>query len=181
MSLFNFEPGELRETYRAQEWVHIPGGATAEFLQHLQEYCNQRAAEEALSGAGIRGAKSQYLYEPARDVDLVGQLREVGTSLGGLDGRRFTLAKRHIKHYPPDADPSPVTHKDRMASQMNIGVSIDVSEGSHLVLYPNVHREVDPFLTADLRESLPVSMVMSGSESGKLQPTALPPPLPGPR
>jgi hypothetical protein len=154
MKLFAFDPGELAHTYHSTGWVHVRNGVSADFLAHLQEYCRRRAAEEALHGTGIRGAKDQYLYDPPADVDLVGELRTVAGAMCGLDPASFTLAERHIKSYSSDADPAPVAHKDRLASQVSMGVSIEVPEGSHLVLYPHVHREVNHFLTADLRESL---------------------------
>jgi hypothetical protein len=144
----------MGDAYQEHGWLHIPGGATPEFLQQPRTFCHQQTSEAVLHGVGIRGSKSQYLYEPPDKGDALDQLRQVGTALGGLDGDNFTLAERHIKHYEPDADPFPVAHKDRLASQMAIGVSIEVAEGSHLVLYPSVDREVNPFLTADLRESL---------------------------
>jgi hypothetical protein len=154
MRLFTFEPGELAETYNARGWVHVRDGVTPEFLAHLREYRRRRAHDEALHGTGIRGAKDQYLYDPPPEVALVAELRDVVCALCGLDPESFTLAERHIKSYSSDADPAPVAHKDRLASQVSIGVSIEVPRGSHLVLYPDVHRETNHFLTAELRESL---------------------------
>src|SRR5260370_25348052 len=138
MDLSAFEPAELADTYRTGGWVHVRNGVTAEFLDHLQEYTRQRAAREVLHGTGIRGAKDQYLYDPAPGVELVAELRAVVSAMCGLDAGSFTLAERHIKRYSSDADPAPVAHKDRLASQVSIGVSIDVPERSHLVLYPDV-------------------------------------------
>ncbi|HUY21611.1 MAG TPA: hypothetical protein VMV22_04650 [Acidimicrobiales bacterium] len=154
MKTFCFDPGELSATYQAQGWVHVRDGVTPEFLDHLRAYSARHEAEAALHGTGIRGAKNQHLYEPPVDVDLVADLRALTTGMCGLDPERFTLAERHLKRYEPDADPAPVAHKDRLASQVSVGVSIDVPEGSYLVLYPTVHRDPNPFLTADFRESL---------------------------
>ena len=154
MKTFCFDPGELRSMYQAQGWTHVRGGISSEFLEHLQHYSAHQARNAVLRGTGIRGAKDQHLYEPPDEVDLIGDIRRLSVAMCGLQPDRFTLAERHLKHYAPDADPAPVAHKDRLASQVSIGISIDVPEGSHLVLYPAVHREVNPFLTADFRESL---------------------------
>ena len=154
MKLFTFDAAEFADTYRTRGWVHVRDGVSPEFLGHLQESCRRHAADEVLHGTGIRGAKDQYLYEPPADVALVAELRDVVCAMCGLDAESFTLAERHIKSYSSDADPAPVAHKDRLASQVSIGVSIEVPEGSHLVLYPDVYREVNHFLTAELRESL---------------------------
>ena len=154
MRIFSFDPSEHADTYARRGWVHVRDGVTPEFLDHLREYVHRRSTEEVLHGTGIRGAKDQYLYDPAPGVELSGELCGVVSAMCGLDPASFTLAERHIKSYAPDADPAPVAHKDRLASQVSIGVSIEVPEGSHLVLWPDVHREVNHFLTAELRESL---------------------------
>jgi len=67
----------------------------------------------------------------------------------------MTLSERHIKAYDDDAPAEPPAHKDRFASQVSIGLSIDIPAGSRLVLYPSEHRETNPFnISAALRESL---------------------------
>ncbi|HLI73121.1 MAG TPA: hypothetical protein VKU86_04520 [Acidimicrobiales bacterium] len=156
MRLFSLDPAEHAETYRSCGWVHVRDGVTPEFLDHLREYVDvhRRRSEEVLHGTGIRGAKDQYLYDPPPEVELSAELCDVVSTMCGVEAASFTLAERHIKSYSPDADPAPVAHKDRLASQVSIGVSIEVPEGSHLVLWPEVHREVNHFLTAELRESL---------------------------
>jgi hypothetical protein len=127
----------------------------------LRGECRSRAViapgeldSEALHGAGIRGAKNQYLYEPPADVDLRGELRRLATGMCGLDSRGFAVSERHIKWYDADADPEPSAHKDRLSSQISIGIAIEVPTGSTLVLYPHTDVGVNPFLTAELRDSL---------------------------
>jgi hypothetical protein len=151
---FCFDAGKLRGMYHSQGWAHVRGGITPEFLEHLRDYNAHLARTAVLHGTGIRGAKEQHLYEPPDGVDLVGDLQRMVVAMCGLGSEGFTLAERHLKHYAADADPAPFAHKDRLASQVSVGVSIDVPAGSHLVLYPAVHRDVNPFLTADFRESL---------------------------
>jgi len=155
MRMFSFDPGDLADTYASRGWAHIRHGATPEFVEHLREYHRRHAAPGAvLHGTGIQGAKEQLLYEPPPEVDLLGELRTLVHRMCGLDPEGFTLAERHVKMYSPDADPAPVAHKDRLASQVSIGVSIDIPEPSRLVIYPDVHREVNPFLTGELIPSL---------------------------
>jgi len=154
MRLFDFDPADLAPTYRTRGWVHVRRGATPEFLAHLQEYVRAQASAAVLRGTGIAGAKEQHLYDPPPEVDLVGELCALAQGACGLEPASFALAERHIKHYAPDADPAPTAHKDRLASQVSIGVSIEVPAGSHVVLWPDVDRGVNPFLTADLSQSL---------------------------
>ena len=68
----------------------------------------------------------------------------------------MTLSERHINGYDSAADPEPAPHKDRYASQISVGLSIDIPAGSQLVIYPYDHLELNPFNTAaDLYDSLP--------------------------
>jgi hypothetical protein len=144
----------LRHAYRTQGWIHVHDGVTPEFLADLKRCSERHESELVLHGTGIGGAKDQHLYEPPDGVDLVGELRRVVTAMCGLNGEGFTLSERHIKLYSSDADPAPTAHKDRLASQISLGVSINVPEGSNLVFYPDVHRGVNPFLTAEFSRSL---------------------------
>jgi len=161
MDVFRFDPAVYRDQFVAQGWVHVRNGADEGFLERLRAECRGLARGESrptegepLRGKGIRGAKNQYLYEPSADVDLSGELRRLVTGMCGLDGRGFTVSERHIKWYDADADPEPAAHKDRLASQISIGVSIEVPPGSTLVLYPTTDVGVNPFLTTELRDSL---------------------------
>ena len=81
-------------------------------------------------------------------------MQRLVTGMCGLDDRGFVVSERHVKWYDTDADPEPSAHKDRLASQISIGVSIEVPAGSTLVLYPESDVGVNPFLTAELRDSL---------------------------
>lgn len=95
------------------------------------------------------------MYDPPFAVDVVQQLFEMVGSLCGLDARKLTLSERHVNCYELDADPNPGPHKDRLASQVTVGISIDIPSSSCLVLYPLDDRSVNPFmLSSDLRASL---------------------------
>ncbi len=164
MNMFGFDPSEYREEFVERGWVHVPGGADEGFLELLRTECRSRAKarpdhleREALHGTGIRGAKNQYLYEPPSGVDLRSELQRLATGMCGLDGRGFAVSERHIKWYDADAEPEPSAHKDRLSSQISIGIAIEVPVGSTLVLYPFTDVGVNPFLTAELRDSLDAS------------------------
>ncbi|MGI8729669.1 MAG: hypothetical protein ACR2LK_06695 [Solirubrobacteraceae bacterium] len=73
----------------------------------------------------------------------------------GLDREGLTLSERPIKAYDDDAPADPLAHKDRLSSQVSVGLSIVIPEDSTLVLYPTDHRDVNPFnVSPDLRASL---------------------------
>ena len=154
MKIFTFDPYELREVYQRQGWIHVRDGVSKEFLDDLRSCSERHEAELVLHGTGIGGAKDQHLYEPPEGFDLVGELRHVASAMCGLHEEGFAVSERHLKLYSSDADPAPTAHKDRLASQISLGVSINVPEGSNLVFYPDVHRDVNPFLTAEFSQSL---------------------------
>jgi len=155
MKIFAFDPAEHRATYAAQGWVHVPGGLHPDFLDLLQERTRAMRQEAALNGQGLAGAKEQYLFEFPAETDFPNELFSAVAAVTALDATTLTLSERHIKVYDDDADPEPQPHKDRYASQVAVGLSIDVPEGSTLVLYPDDERQVNPFLSTAFRASLP--------------------------
>ncbi len=155
MKIFAFDPAEHRGTYDTQGWVHIPGGVHPDFLDLLQERTRLMRQQAALHGQGLAGAKEQYLFDFPPQSDFPAEFFQVVAGITGLDATALTLSERHIKVYDDDADPEPQPHKDRYASQVAMGLSIDVPAGSNLVLYPDDAREVNPYLSTDFRANLP--------------------------
>jgi hypothetical protein len=153
--IFDFDPAEHREHYRRHGWVHIPGGIDPEFLEHLRAFAAASLDESKLDAFAIRGKKEQSLFTFPPEADYPGELFDRIAELCDLDRPAMTLSERHIQIYDPGADPEPPAHKDRFASQVSVGFSIDIPEESRLVLYPEVQRSVNPFNTsAGLRASL---------------------------
>lgn len=154
MKVFAFDPGEYQEAYRQDGWVHVKDGADPAFLAIAREIIARGGVADRLASKGISGEKDQYLFEFPPDVDYETDIFDVIAALSGIRRDTITLSERHVKAYSEDADPSPPAHKDRLSSQVSVGISIDVPQGSHLVLYPAEHRETNPFLTTGLRDSL---------------------------
>jgi hypothetical protein len=153
--IFAFDPTEHRPTFDAQGWVHIPGGITPKFLELLQEYAREQLDATRLDGFEIRGKKEQSLFEFPPFVDYPDEVFDVVSALCGLDRERITLSERHIQAYEPNADPEPHAHKDRFASQISFGLSIEVPDESRLVLFPYDHLRVNAFNSSRvLRASL---------------------------
>jgi hypothetical protein len=153
MRMFTFDPQEHRELFERQGWLHVKGGLDPAFLDYLQAFVARARAEDAVEGKGIQGEKDQYLLELPENgrweefLDLV-------SDLCGLDRETMALSERHIKAYQSDADPRPNAHKDRFASQISVGLSVHVPQGSHLVMYPDDEREPNPYLSGAHRSSL---------------------------
>ena len=144
MKIFDFDPSGYIDTYRSQEWVHIPGGVSEEFHQVLSRYASNESDSHVLAD-WAKGNKEQSLFEFPEEVDYPNELFDVVAEVCGLNRAGMTLSERHIKSYEADAVPEPPAHKDRFPSQVSVGLSIEIPEESTLVLYPHEHRGVNAF------------------------------------
>jgi hypothetical protein len=155
MQMFAFDPADYRERYAEKGWVHVQGGVTPEFLGVLQAFTREQFGAHAVEGKAIGGTKSQALFECPPGADFPGELFDVIAELCGLQRETMTLSERHIKAYDRDAPARPSAHKDRYASQVSVGLSIDIPKGSHLVLYPEDDVWINPYnVSAALPQSL---------------------------
>jgi hypothetical protein len=145
MKIFNFDPAEYADQYERTGWVHIPGGIDPEFLAYLKDFTARRFDEQHVEGKAIGGAKEQALFEFPAETDFPGELFDSIAVVAGLNRAGMTLSERHIKAYDDDAPDFPVAHKDRFASQVSVGLSIDIPEDSYLVLYPHTDVSVNPY------------------------------------
>lgn len=163
MKVFDVDPRRLRGTYAQQGWLHIRSGLTPEFLDyatdHVNRAVNPHTVAGPLQGDAIRGAKTQFVFPFPDGLDLPAEVHGVIAELTGLDPAAMVLSERHIKAYLPDADPAPLAHKDRYASEVSVGLTLAVGPDSHVVLWPDQDRTVNPHLTADLRDSLRADQV----------------------
>lgn len=156
MKLFRFDPADYREHYRRHGWVHVPGGLTDELLVELRRFVHESLPKRRVEGVAIAGKKQQGLWEPPDGVDFPGEVFDVVADTCGLNRETMTLSERHVKAYDPDADPEPLAHKDRFASQVSMGLSIDIPAESRLVLYPSEDVSPNPLnVSAALPASLP--------------------------
>jgi hypothetical protein len=135
--------------------LHIRNGVTPEFYEALLDFAEREFGTHQVEGRAIAGAKTQALYEFPKDTNFPGELFDVVAETCALERDTMTLSERHVKCYDDDADPNPTAHKDRLASQVSMGISIEVPEGSHLVLYPAAEVEVNPF---NISGALPKSL-----------------------
>jgi hypothetical protein len=151
--MFDFDPAAYAPEFAQKGFVFIKKGVTEDFHQILTEQAENYQKAKVLKEFAL-GNKQQALFEFPDGVDY---LRELCTTIGtvcGLDSNQLVLSERHIKAYESDADPNPLAHKDRYASQISVGLSIHVPKGSKLILYPYDDLTINPFNSAaDLRAS----------------------------
>lgn len=156
MRVFDFDIAAARDRYTEQGWVHIPSGMSQEFLGHLRSFVRADMEARKLDRFAIKGKKEQALYSFPDQTAYPDELFDVVAEVCGLNRPAMTLSERHIQAYDDDADPNPQAHKDRYPSQISVGFSVEIPDGSELVLYPYDQRTVNPFnAAAALIRSLP--------------------------
>lgn len=155
MKVFDVDVRAARERFEQQGWLHLRSALAPEFLAYAQEHVARlAAAHDPLQGAAIKGAKEQWVFPFPGDVDVQEDVHGVVAAVTGLDPSRTVLSERHVKAYNADADPRPLAHKDRFASQVSVGLTLQVGPDSHVVLWPSDERTVNEHLTTGLRDSL---------------------------
>ncbi|MBV9660370.1 MAG: hypothetical protein JO337_04365 [Acidimicrobiales bacterium] len=156
MKIFDIDPAEHRDAYRRQQWVSISQGCTSEFLDYLQAQYGRRREDEKLFDVGNTAAKDQYRFEPPPDTDMCGELFGLVEGICQTKRSTMVLSERHVNRYLDHVNPNPPAHKDRFATQIAVGIAIEVPEESRLVMYPEDHRDVNPYgMSAEYRASLP--------------------------
>ncbi|MDB5330550.1 MAG: hypothetical protein JWP03_1701 [Phycisphaerales bacterium] len=152
--IFNFNPTQYAEQFAKEGWVHIRGGVTEEFYAKAKAQCDENMRSRLMKEFAI-GDKQQAMYEFPPGGDYQQQVRKAMGAIAGLNAADIVLSERHVKGYEASAASEPNAHKDRYASQLSVGLSIDVREGSTLVLYPHDLDDINPFNTSQqLRTSL---------------------------
>lgn len=156
MKLFDFDVTEAARAYRQQGWVHIPSGITPEFHEYARRFVGAVLEAGPDRVGNNRANKDQFRFEFADAPEMQEEVLPLMCQLAGLDPEGVVLSERHVNAYRADADPDPIPHKDRNASQLSVGVAVDVSPGSHLLLWPDADRSPNPYdSSARLYEALP--------------------------
>lgn len=155
MQVFDFDVSAARSQFADQGWVHLPGALTDEFFADLTRATESYLQNQKLAQHAIAGKKEQALYTLPESLDYEAELLTPIAEVCGLDADGLTLSERHIQSYDEHAAPSPKPHKDRYASQVSVGFTIAVPEGSSLLVWPGVEREVNTNEKAIYRETWP--------------------------
>ena len=150
--MFDFDANSYADSFAEHGYVHIPEGLPEDFHARLVKYVEDSFDKKHLKDFA-RGDKQQAMFE-FLEPEHYDELRETVAAVCGVDVGSLTLSERHIKEYETGADPYPLAHKDRFGSEIAVGFSIRVPEGSTLVMYPQYDVSVNPFnSTAELRSS----------------------------
>jgi hypothetical protein len=151
--MFAFDPNRYAAEFASREYVRIPNGLAADYLACLRRQVGRNLETGLMANFAI-GDKQQAMYEFPDATHLREFLDTVGV-VCGLDPDQLVISERHIKAYEADADPYPLAHKDRLATQVAVGFSVHVPAGSTLALWPGAERDINQFNTStELRKSL---------------------------
>lgn len=149
---FRFAPAAHAEAFARDGYVHIPGGVDPAFLRYAVAGWEAGAA---LPGFAFAGKKQQRLFDFPERGDWPDGVKDAVAAVTGLDRARLTLCERHVKAYDPNAAEQPPAHKDRVASEVAVGIPLVVAPGSTVLLYPDDELTINPFeSTALWRSSL---------------------------
>lgn len=97
-----------------------------------------------MSGRAIKNKKKQYLfYFPDDNGATVSEPISSISALTGSPESEMTISERHIMIYDMNAAPAVKLHKDRLASQISVGIPLNISLESRVALLPYGAREVN--------------------------------------
>lgn len=163
LTMFKFAPLAYANDLKNQGYVHIKDGVTPEFFEFARSQAAQFQSKQSLPEWEIKEKKQQCLFEFPEDGQCFALMLETLAVLFGLDLGRMTIAERHIKFYDKNAPSHPAPHKDRLASQIAVGIPLEVCEESRLVLYPTRSRSINPFMSAiTAQDGLDTENVLTG-------------------
>ena len=154
MQVFNFVPELYADYYKQHGYAHVKNGVTAEFLQFARKTAQRLIDEQRdIKAFEIKNKKLQFLFDFPDGADYPRGVYETVARVAGLPIEKMTLCERHIKAYEDIAEKNPPPHKDRVASQLAVGIPLEVPEDSYLILYPDDHLTVNPYTSTALWRS----------------------------
>jgi hypothetical protein len=152
--IFSFDPAQYADHFTKHGYVHIKQGVTEEFYARLVKQVEDSMATKKMKDYAFND-KQQAMYEFPEGGDYAQQICDSVSGVTGLPSEKIVLSERHIKAYDASASSEPDAHKDRYASQISLGLSVQVRDGSTLVLYPYDELDINPFNTSrEMRASL---------------------------
>ena len=151
MKVFSANAAEYNSEYRDSRIAHIKGGVSEEFLAFAQKFARDKVSNrEEMEEWEFKDKKQQYLFEFDGGEACPPEVFDFVANVTGLPRDQITLCERHIKIYEDVANNNPPPHKDRVASQITVGIPLVVPDNSYIILYPDDHRTVNPFTSTAL-------------------------------
>ena len=163
MKVFTFAPHEFAKDFKENGFVHIQKGISTEFLEFAREQlgrCRQSGYNE-IPAREIKSKKKQYLFDLLKDDGSLSDLFAPLAQLTGSSAPGMTLSERHIMIYDENAAALPPLHKDRLASEVSVGIPLEPSASDRIVLLPWCAGEINLLDSAVYCERVPNSTLES--------------------
>ncbi|MDX2378690.1 MAG: hypothetical protein QNM02_02890 [Acidimicrobiia bacterium] len=146
---FTLDVAAARRVYDEQRWMHVPGGVSADLMAALTVQVADLIGSSAHEVEGWRypDKKEQYLWDLPAGLSVERLCRAVAECTG-MDPDRTVLSERHLKVYSAVAPELPAPHKDRSASQVTVGIGVDIPADSLLALWPEGDDTYNPYPSA---------------------------------
>jgi hypothetical protein len=152
--IFCFDPKQYAEQFAREGYVHIKQGVTEDFYRKMAAQVEESLRHKQMKDYAFND-KKQAMYEFPEGGNYIEEVCQAVAGVTGLPADEILMSERHVKAYDADATAEPDAHKDRYASQISLGLSVHVKEGSTLVLYPYDELDINPFNTSrEMRTSL---------------------------
>lgn len=152
--MFNYDPGAAHAEFEQAGYVHLRSVLDPDVVEHLMQYLEMALSDgqDEQQHWRIPGKKRQFLFD-FPNLAWAAEFRRAMATMTGIDPDHFTISERHLKVYEDDADPWPIPHKDRAASEVSIGLPIVIPRQSSACVFPTLQRgpnleERAVFLTA---------------------------------
>jgi hypothetical protein len=174
---FRFSLASFADEFRRFEYIHVRDAVDPDFLGFAIDQLRQcqRSGRNEIAARAIKNKKKQYLFEFPDDhwlafSELIGSV----AALTGLPESKMTLSERHIMIYEEHAAAMPKLHKDRLASQISVGIPLEVYGESRIVLLPHGARQINSLEQAiySAREIDPTAGFVSWETLGLAPPEA---------
>lgn len=140
MIVFTFDANEAVRDFQSSGLVHAKSGVSADFLEYARP---QQDAFEQGDGSKVSFREMDFAL-PDLDETLQ-RIFDVVATVGRLDRARMTLAECQLKGYFESTPSAPTLHKDRLASEIAIGIPLRTAPESRFVAYPDRELEANPF------------------------------------
>ncbi|HLK86237.1 MAG TPA: hypothetical protein VKT27_06970 [Candidatus Binataceae bacterium] len=146
MNVFTFSPRTFVQEFKRKGYVHVRDGVSQDFL----EFARRQLAESLtlgrneISNRAIKNKKKQYLFELPAGADFLAELMDSISELTDLPRSEMTLSERHMMVYERHAPAVPPLHKDRLATQIAVGIPLDTHDEARIVLIPDCARTINP-------------------------------------
>ena len=146
MNAFTFSPQAFVQEFKSKGYVHVRNGVSQDFLEFARRQLGESRTlgRNEVSSRAIKNKKKQYLFELPAGADFLPELMDAISELTDLPRSEMTLSERHMMVYEQHAPAVPPLHKDRLATQIAVGIPLDSNDQARIVLIPDCARTINP-------------------------------------